>query len=103
MLVTTLGGRPALRSVHEVPVPFCASVVAKSLLLLVPAYTVFESDGATAIARTVPFFPPVRSGETALHLPALSRLCQIRWVPKYRVCGFSGSITNGAMNAALSA
>ena len=55
MCVKKRGGRPLLRSVHADPTPASALVVTKTRLSpgepLAPAYTVFESVGATSLAN----------------------------------------------------
>src|SRR5579864_5711664 len=98
MWVMVRFGRPALRSLQETPVPSNALLVTCNRLSLVPTYTVFGSLFATPMAVMAKLAPEVRSGEIAAHLPAPSRVCQSRYVPKYRVCGLEGSIARGGMN-----
>src|SRR5207245_5356728 len=60
--VMNRGGSPVLRLFHTAPAPASAFVVTWTKLLLVPAYTVFESVVATARVVSVPTLP-VRSPE----------------------------------------
>src|SRR5215471_16561859 len=95
MRVTVRIGSPAVRSVQAASMPRDASVVTCTLPLVVPTYTVFESEGATPIDFKVPRRPPVRSRDASDQMPPLSGLRQRRYVPKYIVSGFDGSIARG--------